>query len=120
MTSQESRRSDFGLIKIHRNVIAEIASMAAGEVEGVSRVGSGLIAKAVNLLTRGRIRRYPVKIELKENNEVEICISIIVKYGVNIPEVASKTQENIKKAVEKMVGLYASDIHVKVKGVEIK
>lgn len=117
---QEEKRTDYGLIKIHKNVIAEIASMAAKEVVGVNRISTDLFTKLLNLLTKGKIIRYPVKIEFRENNEVAICISIVVNYGVNIPEVAGSVQENIKKAVEKMTGLYPTDIHIKVKGVEAK
>lgn len=120
MMQQEEKRTDYGLIKIHKNVIAEIASMAAKEVDGVSRISMDLFTKAINTLTKGKIARYPAKIDFKENNEVEICVSIIVNYGINIPEVAARVQENIKKAVEKMTGLYPVDIHIKVKGVETK
>lgn len=120
MTHQEEKRTDYGLIKIHKNVIAEIAAMAIKEVEGVSRISADLFTRALNSLTKGKIVRYPVKIVFKENNEVEICISIIVNYGVSIPDVAAKVQENIKKTVEKMTGLYAADIHIKVKGVETR
>jgi len=120
MAQQEEKRTDYGLIKIHKNVIAQIASMAAKEVEGINRLSLNLFAKLLNLASKGRLLKYPVKIEFRENNEVAICISIVVNYGVNIPEVAANVQENIKKALEKMTGLYPTDIHIKVKGVDQK
>ncbi|MDD5449692.1 MAG: Asp23/Gls24 family envelope stress response protein [Candidatus Omnitrophica bacterium] len=120
MSHQEDKRTDYGLIKIHKNVIGQIASMAAREVDGVSRISSDMFSKALKMASGGRIVRYPVKIDFKDNNEVEICISIVVRYGINIPEIAAKVQENIKKAIEKMTGLYPSEIHIKVKGVETK
>ena len=120
MTSQDEKRTDYGVIKIHKNVIAQVASQAAREVEGVSRISTSLFTEALRVLTKGRFVKYPIKIELKDNNEVSICVSIVVTYGVNIPNVAANVQENIKKAVEKMTGLYPADIHIKVKGVEVK
>ncbi len=120
MAGQDEKRTDYGVVKIHKNVIAQVASLAAREVEGVSRISTSLINEALKILTKGRIVRYPVKIELKGNNEVIICISIVVNYGVNIPAVAANVQENVKKAVEKMTGLYPVDINIKVKGVETK
>lgn len=120
MAQQEERRTDYGVVKIHKNVIAQIASMAAKEVDGVSRISSNLFTKGLKMLTKGKITRYPVKIEFRENNEVVICISIVVHYGVNIPIVAANVQENIKKTIEKMTGLYPTDIHIKVKGVEAR
>jgi uncharacterized alkaline shock family protein YloU len=117
---EEEKRTDYGLIKIHKNVIAQISCMAAKEVGGVNRISGNLISRILQAASRGRIVRYPVRIDFKENNEVAICLSIVVNYGVNIPEVAACAQENIKKTVEKMTGLYPADIHIKVKGVETK
>lgn len=119
MAHQEDRRTDYGLIKIHKNVIAEIASMAAKEVDGVSRISLDLFSKTLSLISKSNINRYPIKISFKENNEVELCIPIVVNYGVNIPEAAARVQENVKKTIEKMTGLSASDVHIKVKGVSL-
>ena len=120
MIRHDEKGTDYGFIKIHKNVIAQVACIAAKEVEGISRISTNLLARGVNLLTKGKIKIYPVKIELKQNNEVSISISIVVHYGVNIPTVALNVQENIKKAIEKMTGLYPTDINIKVKGVDLK
>lgn len=120
MNHQEEKRTDYGVVKIHKNVIAQVAMLAAKEVEGVSRISLNLFSKALRVLTKGKVVRYPVKIELKENNEVSLCIPIIVNYGVSIPNVALGVQENVKKTIEKMTGLYPADINIKVKGVDIK
>lgn len=120
MIPQEEKRTDYGMIKIHKRVIAQIASLAAREVEGVSRISETLPARILRVLSSGKIVRYPIRIELKENNEAVIAISIIVNYGINIPAVAAAVQENVKKAVEKMTGLYATDVNIKVKGVDAK
>ncbi|NQU74336.1 MAG: Asp23/Gls24 family envelope stress response protein [Candidatus Omnitrophica bacterium] len=120
MTVNEDKRTDYGMVKIHKNVIAQVASLAAMEVEGVSRISTNLFIEALRILSKGKIVKYPVKIEFKDNNEVVIAISIVVKYGVNMPNVAASVQENVKRAIEKMAGLYPADIHIKIKGVEIK
>ena len=44
-------------------------------------------------------------------------LSIIVDYGVRIPEVAWKIQENVKRAVESMTGLQVVEVNVHVQGV---
>lgn len=120
MTQQEEKRTDYGVVKIHKRVIAQIATLAAAEVEGVNRISQPIFTKVISVLSAGKIKRFPARIELRENNEVIIAVSIIVNYGVNIPIIAAAVQENIKKAVEKMTGLYPVDIHIKVKGVEAK
>ena len=120
MSQQEEKRTDYGTVKIHRNVIVQIARVAAVETEGVSRISQDIFSRLLDLATKGKISRHPVKIEFRENNEVVISIGIVVNYGVNIPEVAASVQEKIKKSVEKMTGLYLTDVHIKVKGVEVK
>lgn len=57
-----------------------------------------------------------VKVEAGES-QVVIDISIIVKYGVRIPDVAWKIQEKCKQAVESMTGLEVKKVNVNVQGV---
>ncbi|MCX5716480.1 MAG: Asp23/Gls24 family envelope stress response protein [Candidatus Omnitrophica bacterium] len=120
MTQTDERRTDYGLIKIHKNVIAQVASLAAKDTEGVNRISGNLITKALRFLTKGKFAPYPIRVDFKGNNEVSVCVGIVVNYGVNIPAVALNVQENIKRVVEKTTGLSAADVHIKVKGVEIK
>ncbi len=120
MTGQDEKRTDYGVIKIHRNVIAQVASLAAAEVPGVTRIGTSIFTEALKILSGGNVVKYPIKIEFRENNEVAIVIPILVNYGVNIPTVAASVQENVKKAIERMTGLYPAEIDIKVKGVGIK
>ncbi len=112
MTINEVKRTDYGMVKIHKNVIAQVASLAAMEVEGVSRISTNLFIEILRIISKGKIVKYPVKIEFKNNNEIVIAISIVVKYGVNMPNVAASVQENVKSAIEKMAGLYSADIHI--------
>ena len=57
------------------------------------------------------------KVEINEK-EVKIDVSIIVKYGAKIPEVATRIQEKITADVESMTGFKVVSVNVKVQGVE--
>ena len=48
-----------------------------------------------------------------------MCIrdSIIVEYGVRIPDVAFEIQNRVKKSVETMTGLKVVEVNVHVQGV---
>jgi uncharacterized alkaline shock family protein YloU len=115
MTNQDAR-TDLGLIRIHRNVIASISSLAAMEVEGVKRVGSDLAGKVFSFF--GKTIAHSIKVEFDKNDEVRIDIPLIIKYGYNIPEVSSKVQENIRTALDKMSNLTIKDINISVRGIE--
>jgi uncharacterized alkaline shock family protein YloU len=41
----------------------------------------------------------------------------VVEYGVRIPDVAWKIQENVKRAIEGMTGLEVVEVNVHVQGV---
>lgn len=112
---RESFYTDTGTIKIHRNVIASIASLAAAEVEGVKRVGS--FRKGFFALTQNS-GASSIKVDIDKNEEVKIQIPLIIKYDYSVPEVASKVQDNVRNALERMTNLAIKDINVNVQGIE--
>ena len=115
MHSEESR-TDFGVIKIHKNVIASIASLAALEIEGVKRVGGDF---KNNLLDAIGKKVFPsIKVEIDRNEEVRLDIPIVIKYEFNIPEVANRVQEKVRASLERMTSLSVKDINISVQGIE--
>jgi uncharacterized alkaline shock family protein YloU len=101
---------NFGEVKISADVIATIAGLAAVEIEGVVTTTS---------LTDKLLKNNGVKVVLEED-EVTLDIMMVVDYGVSIPDVAFKVQENIKNTVETMTGLKVSQVNIHVQGISIK
>jgi uncharacterized alkaline shock family protein YloU len=116
MHHKEESRTDLGTIRIHKNVIASIASLAAAEIEGVKRVGGDFKSGLLELI--GKKTGIAIKVEIDKNDEVDIEIPLVIKYGFNIPEVANKVQENVRQSLEKMTYLLFKDINVNVQGIE--
>lgn len=113
---KEESRTDLGTIRIHKNVIASIASIAAMEIEGVKRVGGDLKSGILELI--GKKSLSAIKVEFDKNQEVRLEIPLVIKYGFNIPEIANKTQENIRNSLEKMTNLSTKDININVRAIE--
>jgi uncharacterized alkaline shock family protein YloU len=113
---EEESRTDLGAVRIHKNVIASIASMAAHEIEGVSRIAGDFKSGLLELL--GRKSYLAIKVEFDKSGEVKVDLPVFIKYGFNIPEVANKVQENVRQNLEKMTSLSVRDINVNVQGVE--
>ncbi len=61
----EESRSDLGVVKIHKKVIASIASLAAGEIDGVKRVGGNLKSNVLEIL--GQKSLSAIKVECDKN-----------------------------------------------------
>ena len=114
--NRDGSRNELGVLRIHKNVISSISSIAATEIEGVKRVGRGLKNGLLELLERNFFSS--IKVEFTKNEEVKIQIPLIIKYGYNIPEIANRVQENVRLALEKMSNLSIKEINVNVQGIE--
>lgn len=112
-----------GSVTFATDVVATIAGLAATEVEGVtSMVGSGGGGMLDILNRRGQSTRNltkGVKVEVQDG-QVSVQVSIIIDYGLPVPEVAANIQENVKKAVETMSGLTVANVDVHVQGVSFE
>lgn len=113
---KEESRTDLGTIRIHKNVIASIASLAACEIEGVKGVGRDLKSGLLELV--GKKAFAAIRVEIDKNEEVKVEIPLIIKYGFNIPDIANRVQENVRVALEKMTNLSIKDININVQSIE--
>lgn len=113
---QEDTRTDLGLIRIHKNAIASVASLAALEIEGVNRIGRSFKSSFMELI--GANPFLAIKVEISKAEEVKVDIPLYIKYGFNIPDTANKVQENVRQALEKMTDLAIKDINISVQGIE--
>jgi len=108
--------TDLGAVKIHKDVIASIASIASLEVEGVKRIGGDLKASLYDLFGKKGLKG--IRVEIDRNDEVRLNIPVIVKYGHNVTEIARNIQENIQQSLEKMTNLTIKEINVNVQKIE--
>ena len=113
---REESRTELGAIRIHKNVIASIASLATLEIEGTKRIGRNLGTGIMEIL--GKKNLSGIKVIIDKNEEIKVDIPLIIKYGFNIPDIANKVQENIRSALEKMTNLSVKDINVNVQSIE--
>ena len=116
MMREERTQTDLGTVKIHKNVIASIAAMAAGEIGGVKKIGRDFTMGVLELM--GKKSLSSIRVTLDKNEEVKIEIPLIIKFGFNIPEVAARVQENVRAALEKMTNLTLKDVDINVQGIE--
>ena len=104
-----------GTIRYANEVIAIIAGVAAGEVDGIAGMATsgGISLGRKSGITRG------IKIEVA-GEDVGVEIYIVVEYGSPIQKVASEVQENVRKAIETMTGLHVVKVDVHVQGVSFE
>lgn len=114
---EQNSKTNLGAIKIHKKVIASVASIATLEVEGVIKIAEDLGSNILDVLSS---KRYSIiKVEIDKNNDLKkIQIPVVIRYGYNVSEVCSKVQENVYRAVEKMTDSLVKQIDVNVQRIE--
>jgi len=110
------RTTEFGAVKINNNAITTIASIAAMEIKGVSKVGGGIGKTLLDFMCK-KLSTKGVKIIAVED-EIKLVVYITVEYGLDVTRIADDVQENVKRTVEKMTGLVLSGVDVVVEGVK--
>lgn len=110
-----SRQEELGSVNISEEVLAVIAGAAAMEVDGVSALGTTLTNDVAALVTRKSVAKG-VHLEV-EGEAVMVDVTILVKYGYVVPEVAKNVQEAIQNAVMNTSGLDVAGVNVTVSGV---
>ncbi len=114
--NKEESQTEFGVVRIHKNVVVAIAAIAAGEIEGVKRIGGDFKSGLLELI--GRKDAAAIKVDIEKNGEVKVDLPLVIKYGFNIPDVANSVQENVRSALEKMTNLSLKEININVQGIE--
>ncbi len=103
-------------IQISNDVVASIAGMAAAAVPGVAEMAGGFAGGISEVLSGKKNMAKGIKVDVTDNN-VKVDVNIIVEYGSRIPDVAYEIQNRVKKSVENMTGLKATEVNVHVQGV---
>ncbi|KAA0284698.1 MAG: Asp23/Gls24 family envelope stress response protein [Anaerolineales bacterium] len=105
-----------GKTTVSPEVLTTIASLAALEVTGVSRLAP--VSGGVNRLFR-RGQSDGVRIEAKDN-VVYVDLFLILKDGVNIREVGRNVQQNVARSIQEMVGMEAGEVNVHVEDIDFE
>jgi len=104
-----------GNINISEDVIATIATAAAKEVDGVaglSTVFSGEIVERLGKKSAGK----GIKLVRTEEG-IYAGVSVLVKYGQPVREVAARLQTAVADAISGMTGLPVKEVDVNIAGV---
>lgn len=116
LTISEETEDKNGNVKISPDVIATVASIAAGEVSGMAGMNTGVVGGIVEKFGTKK-KGKGVKIEMSDEGAI-LDVSVVVSYGVKIPDVAWAVQENVKNSVESMTGINVLKVNVHVDGVD--
>lgn len=104
MTKIKSVKSN---TEVYAEIIADIASRAAAEIEGAELLGKN--PDKLRIIKDNDVHAY-----VKSDNTVDIDIYLNILYGYNIPDTVCKVQIAIKKAIEKETCYKVGEVNVSV------
>jgi uncharacterized alkaline shock family protein YloU len=107
-----------GKVEIAPEVIEVIAGIAASEVEGVAQMRGNFATGVVERLGK-KNHGKGVKVELSEEG-ITVDVYCLMKFGVSIPTVAGKIQDNIRQALLNMTALEAEAVNIHVVGISFE
>lgn len=103
-------------LNISEGVIGSIIALAASEIDGIYGF-SGSITSDIGEFFGKKSPGKGVKV-VKEDEKLILDISIIVKFGYEIPDIAKVLQERVRENVEMMTGYDVLQVNIYVDGVE--
>ncbi len=109
------KNHDFGEIIVAEEVIVTIAGLAATKIEGVAGMSGGFVDGIVEILGKRNLAKG-VKVEILKE-AVIVDLYLIVEYGVKIPDIAWKIQDNVKNTIESMLSMRVEDVNIHIQGV---
>lgn len=107
-----------GKVEIAPEVIEVIAGIAASEVEGVAGMRGNFATGVVERLGK-KNHGKGVKVELTETG-ITVDVYCLMKFGVSIPTIAGKIQDNIRQALLNMTALDTEEINIHVVGIQFE
>lgn len=103
--------SEKGKIRISEDIILTIARNAVKEIEGITDISGGFPGGIVRLFNRSSTAKSGVLLE-KEEDHLILNLSLVVLYGVPIPQLVEQAQEKVKQAVETMTEISVEQVNI--------
>lgn len=102
-----------GNVMISEDVISAIVEHAVAEVEGIASLTAKPGADIAELIGKKNWGRG-MKVQILEDNSMNIDCNVTVIYGHSVIDVASAVQNNVRSAVESMTGETVRSVNVNV------
>lgn len=107
------RQEDMGTIQIAEEVVANLATATAQEVDGVGGLLSGSVPDGKG---SKKMTAKGVRVDM-ENDALVINLFLMIRYGYEIADVAGKVQQSVFSTLEGSTGFKIQAVNVHVGGI---
>jgi uncharacterized alkaline shock family protein YloU len=109
----EIKKGSGGFVRIADEVLARIAGTAALEVEGVAGLAGYFQGESTPKAVRKQFAKG-INVAVADNKTVTLGLTITMRMGAKLHEVAAEVQQRVKSAIETMTGLDVAEVNVSV------
>ena len=107
---------DLGSVQVHKHALAEIASYALSEIDGVSLIPKNPLDYLLELTG---YKGFPgIVVKVYSSDDVSMEVKVRIRYGLNIPDMSRYIQSTVRSAIEKTTNIHLKDINVNIQGIE--
>jgi uncharacterized alkaline shock family protein YloU len=113
------KKNKYGKINISLDAVAEVAGTALSSVFGVVGLVKGNLnlSESINVILKKERFSEGVRVKKDKKNKYIIDISVVLAYGVRVPEVVSEIQSQVAYNLNKAFDLKFEEINVYVQSI---
>ncbi|OPZ28750.1 MAG: hypothetical protein BWZ02_01214 [Lentisphaerae bacterium ADurb.BinA184] len=104
-------------VEVSERVIAAIVRRQALAVDGVVRLGSGSLMGGLKEMLGRKSPDSSIVLDIR-GDDVSVAISLVMRFGVRLPDVAAQVQEAVRRQVAELTGKRVTAVKVAVQGIE--
>ncbi len=114
-----SMSTDFGIITIDPEVIAQYAGSVAVECFGIVGMAAVSMKDGLVRLLKKESLTKGIQVSISDDNKITLNFHVIVSYGVSISAVTENLISNVKYQVEAFTGMSVDKINIYIEGVRV-
>lgn len=113
----QAAKENKGTVVFTDEVMANIAGMAAIEVDGVAGLMGNFVDGIGEMLGKNDAKKG-VKVNI-EGDRASIGVAISAQYGNSLVDIAREVQKSVKQTVETMTGITVEAVNVNVQALKL-
>ena len=105
-------------VTVTDEVMAEVAGLAASDVEGIAYIGNGLTRENLTKAGASKLSKG-IHIIKEDDGTITVRLAVVLKYGYEVPKVCHEIQEKVKTNVTSMTGIEVKEVDIRIASIEV-
>jgi len=103
-----------GAVRIAENVFSSIIKNYTLEIPEVIKFASGSLVGGLVEMIGKKSHDRPIRVDIMENDQVEVTVNVLIQFGAHVPTIASKVQKLIRRKIEELTGKEVVRVNINI------